>query len=159
MKHLINMIKHVISNRWVLVICRLVVGGTFIIAGGGKVLAPFLFADSMMAYNILPEFLLLPVGLFIIWEELICGVFLLLGLFTRAAAVIASGMLLVFIVALVSAIVRGFDIDCGCFGKYLPANVGLSTLARSCALFLFSFLIFRHGPGTLGIDKSIDKNT
>ena len=48
--------------------------------------------------------------------EIALGVLLLLGIFLRPAAVISIGLLTVFIIAIMSAWVRGLSIDCGCFG-------------------------------------------
>jgi hypothetical protein len=49
------------------------------------------------------------------WVELFCGLFLILGLFVRSSALIVSLMFFVFSIALSAAVVRGIDIDCGCF--------------------------------------------
>src|SRR5207249_4362814 len=67
------------------------------------------------------------------WVEVIAGVLLLLGVWTRAAATVLSGLLIVFIILIVQAIGRGLDLECGCFGKlspFCPPRVGLCNLIQ-----------------------------
>jgi hypothetical protein len=56
--------------------------------------------------------------------EIAVGLFLLFGLFTRVAAAVAGGLMLMFLYALVQAMVRGFgnQISCGCFATGPNAN-------------------------------------
>lgn len=48
--------------------------------------------------------------------EVIGGVLLLLGLFLRRSSIVATIVLLLFMVGITQAWARGLDIDCGCFG-------------------------------------------
>ena len=48
--------------------------------------------------------------------ELVCGVGVLIPKLRKEAAFLIVVMMLVFIVAIISAWVRGLDISCGCFG-------------------------------------------
>ena len=48
--------------------------------------------------------------------EVIGGVLLLLGLFLRRSSIVATIVLLLFMVGIAQAWARGLDIDCGCFG-------------------------------------------
>ena len=48
--------------------------------------------------------------------EIIGGVLLLLGLFLRQSSIVATCVLLLFMVGIAQAWARGLDIDCGCFG-------------------------------------------
>ena len=48
--------------------------------------------------------------------EVIGGVLLLLGLFLRKSSIVATVVLLLFMVGIAQAWARGLDIDCGCFG-------------------------------------------
>ena len=50
------------------------------------------------------------------WIEIVAGVLLVIGLWARAAAFMCVGMNVVFIIAIISALRRGLDISCGCFG-------------------------------------------
>ena len=48
--------------------------------------------------------------------EIIGGVLLLLGLFLRQSSIVATCVMLLFMVGIAQAWARGLDIDCGCFG-------------------------------------------
>jgi uncharacterized membrane protein YphA (DoxX/SURF4 family) len=44
------------------------------------------------------------------------GLLLLIGLFTRVAAVVSGLLMLAFVAGIASVWARGYNIDCGCFG-------------------------------------------
>jgi len=48
----------------------------------------------------------------------------LTGFYRRAALLGVSGLMLIFVLALVSAIVQGIPVDCGCFGSSEPSVMG-----------------------------------
>lgn len=61
------------------------------------------------------------------WVEVICAVALIVGIWTRAAAAVIGGMLLVFTGLVISALLRDLNIKCGCFGDsglICPGAVG-----------------------------------
>ena len=71
---------------------------------------------AVRAYEILPEAVVPLVGYGLPVVELLLGVLLLVGLFTRFSAVVFGLLMLVFIAGIASAWARGLAIDCGCFG-------------------------------------------
>ncbi len=97
-------------------VARLVLGGVFIVAGGLKVTTPEASAKATQAYQVLPHDLAAYVGYALPTVEVVLGLLLLLGLFTRTAAIITSVLLVVFIAGIAQAWARGLNIDCGCFG-------------------------------------------
>lgn len=145
------------GRSWILFGLRLIVGGVFIFAATGKIAFPYAFADSIGAFELLHESVLLTVAVFLMWQEGLCGIFLVFGLWTRATALVASTWLTVFFVVLVTAYARGLDIDCGCFGILLESKVGWSSVSRTLALLVFSLLLLRFGPGPLCIDDVLSK--
>ena len=87
-----------------------------IAAGALKVVEPASSVAAVRAYQLLPDWLVTPVGWGLPFLEFALGLLLVAGLFTRQVA-FASGVLFVlFIVAVASAAARGLSIDCGCFG-------------------------------------------
>src|SRR5512135_1360617 len=96
---------------------RVALGLVFVYAGILKIIDPVAFAGSVAAYKILPYGLNYLVAAILPWVEVICGALLVAGYRVRAAACIIIAMNLVFMVALASTIVRGLDIDCGCFRR------------------------------------------
>lgn len=97
-------------------IARLVLGGVFLVAGALKVTTPEAMAKATQAYQVLPHELAAYVGYALPTVEIVLGVLLVLGLFTRVGAVVTSLLLLAFIVGIAQAWARGLTIDCGCFG-------------------------------------------
>lgn len=94
---------------------RLFIGGMYIVASYYKIIEPASFAKSIWQYHMVPGELINLMALFLPWLELIVGVALIVGWSYRGAVIWANLMLVVFIAALASTIVRGLDIDCGCF--------------------------------------------
>lgn len=103
------------AKHYLLLFLRIGLGLVFIYAGVLKIRDPIAFAGSVAAYKILPYFFNYLVAATIPWVELACGLLLVVGYRVRAAAGITAAMNILFIVLLASTIVRGLDIDCGCF--------------------------------------------
>ena len=103
-------------QSWVGTLCRLVVGGVWLVAGALKVTDPAGSVRAVRAYDLLPEAIVPTVGHLLPLVEIIVGVLLLAGLLTRSAAVLSVLLYVAFIVGIASAWARGLQIDCGCFG-------------------------------------------
>lgn len=126
---------------------RTILGGLFIYAGWLKIADPVLFAGSVAAYKILPPFGNYLVAATLPWVEFLCGLLLILGVRTRASATIVLLMNLVFTVALASAIIRGLDIDCGCFRQGGPKTTPWSALLRDLLLVAGTMVLLRLDTG------------
>lgn len=97
-------------------VCRLGLGALFIYSAFAKISDPDEFAYSVSRYEMLPDF---TIGLFSLTMpmlELLAGLAMLFTKWLRESALLVSGMLAMFIVALAQALARGLDISCGCFG-------------------------------------------
>lgn len=103
-------------TRWAGVVARLVVGGVWLVAGLLKLPDPAANVRAVRAFELLPEALVPVVGHALPVFEVLVGACLLLGLLTRANAVLSGVLLLAFIVGIASAWARGLSIECGCFG-------------------------------------------
>ncbi|CAN7422043.1 MauE/DoxX family redox-associated membrane protein [Knoellia sp. LjRoot47] len=142
-------------------IARLVLGAVFLVAGGLKVTTPDASAKATQAYQVLPHDLAAYVGYALPTIEILLGLLLVLGLFTRTAAVLTSLLLVVFVAGIAQAWARGLTIDCGCFGgggtvaadetSYLPRILedlgmlacGLWLAVRPRSLFSLDRALFR----------------
>jgi uncharacterized membrane protein YphA (DoxX/SURF4 family) len=71
---------------------------------------------AVRAYDLLPEAVVPTVGQLLPVVEVVIGACLVLGLLTRAAAVVSALLFLAFIIGISSAWARGLSIECGCFG-------------------------------------------
>lgn len=97
-------------------VARLIVGGVLLVAGGLKAFVPTESANAVAAYKILPTQIAHIVGYALPWLEIAIGVLLIVGISVRMAAIVAAGIMMIFIAAIISIWARGILIDCGCFG-------------------------------------------
>ena len=130
-----------IRNKYILIAFRLVVGGMFIWAGVSKIIDPLGFAQNIVNYRVFPEGISFFLALVLPWIEVICGVFLILGIFRSASALLLSGFLVVFLVLIATTLVRGIDIDCGCFGS-LSGKVDYTLILMDSILLFFCLNIY-----------------
>ncbi|MBI5661087.1 MAG: DoxX family membrane protein [Ignavibacterium album] len=109
--------KKVFSNQYFLLIIRIIIAMVFIYAGAEKISDPKGFSQSIYNYRILPIETINILAITLPWLELISGILLLFGISVKENAAIIGTLLLVFIIAVALSMIRGLDIDCGCFGK------------------------------------------
>ncbi len=108
-------IRRILDNRTVLTVLRVALAGIFIYASWEKILKPDDFASIINGYRILPQPVILLVAIWLPWTELLAGLALLVGIWSRAVGLLLSFLTFIFIVSLVQAMARGIDIQCGCF--------------------------------------------
>jgi len=108
-------LRKLIDNDLLTLIVRLVVGGVFIYASFYKIVDPMSFAKSIWYYHMVPGSLINLMALILPWLEFICGVFIILGIWYRGSVLWMNILVIVFLIALLSAIARNLSIDCGCF--------------------------------------------
>jgi uncharacterized membrane protein YphA (DoxX/SURF4 family) len=109
------------SSVWLLAIFRISLGLVFLFAGIIKSQDIQSFADSMATFQVLPNVLINLLALSLPPFEVIIGGMLLVGWQTRAAALSIVFLLAVFIIVFCQALIRGLNIDCGCFGSEVPS--------------------------------------
>jgi len=124
-------------------------GAVFLYAGIDKVRDPLHFADSINGFAILPYALIDVLALALPVYEIICAGLILLPPTRRVgslALLLASAM---FFFALLSALLRGLTLDCGCFGNSAPsrprmwAELGLDALLVSGTAGLYFHSLFK----------------
>lgn len=127
--------------NWIL---RFIVGGAFVTAGALKIADPAQFAIGVTNYRLVPHELINLVAILLPWVELIAGAFVLTGIWLRSAALLLTILTVMFFFAIVSALVRGLNIECGCFGTIGGRHVGLVNLAIDLVLFTLAALLVRR---------------
>jgi len=135
--------KNFYSNKYLLLIIRIILGFVFIYAGAEKISDPEAFAISISNYRLLPTVAINFFSITLPWIELVAGIFLIFGIAVKENSSILFSMLLVFTIAIVISLFRGLSIDCGCFGK--GTQIGLYKLGENTLMIIGSFLLMIFG--------------
>lgn len=135
------------AKKLVLAGIRVGLGAVFLYAGFLKIREPAAFAGSVAAYKILPYFLNYLVAATIPWIEAICGLLLVIGYRIKAAAGIIAAMNILFIVLLTSTIVRGLDIDCGCFQQGGAKTSAWTAIGRDILFLIAALTVYSAREG------------
>ena len=137
------------SNVWFDLVLRWLLGCLFVYASFHKIMDPAGFAKIIYGYDLFPAASINLIAIVLPYIELTAGLALILGIYPRAAAVILSGLLVAFILAISINAIRGHEFDCGCFSSG-EAALWQSTptwlLTRNGILLLFGWAIMTF-PG------------
>ena len=105
------------TRAWIGTLLRLVLAGILFWSGLAKLLeSNETRREAILAYRVFPPSWVDFLGWALPAVEVGLGALLLLGLFTRFAAICTALLMLGFIVGISSVWIRGYSIDCGCFG-------------------------------------------
>lgn len=142
------------NSEWLSLAARICLGGVFIFASIDKIRYPEPFAQNIDAYEMLPTALINIAAIWLPWLELCCGSLLILGIWVRANAALLGVLLFVFIVALISVIIRGLDISCGCFeAGDSEAMVGWNRVIEDIGLLLLSWWLMKFPRSVWAAEK------
>ncbi len=129
-------------------ILRILLGAIFLYAAWVKLREPWaLFAIAIDGYQILPVWAVEIVARFLPWFELLLGILLVVGVWRGISTTAASLLLALFFSLMVRAMIKGMEIDCGCFGP--GDRLSWVTLVRDGALLgssvFVTIMAFRTG--------------
>lgn len=119
---------------------RVLLAAIFLYAGVSKLADVRTFASDVANYRMLPPIVVGAFAAAMPGVEVACGLGLLYGRTARAAALLATALLVAFTAAAVQALARDINIDCGCFGS-VRAPVTVLTVARDLALVLAALVV------------------
>ena len=108
-------IREALTHPWLTTRVQIGLGAIFVVAALPKIADPPSFAHMIYNYRILPGALINITSIVMPWLELLCGLALILGVWTKAARNIVASMLVVFMIAIAINLLRDNAIDCGCF--------------------------------------------
>jgi thiol-disulfide isomerase/thioredoxin/uncharacterized membrane protein YphA (DoxX/SURF4 family) len=152
-----SMVRGLLASPYLSLVSRLVLGGVFLYAGVSKVFDPGELAASILSYGLyLPEWFIAFSSHALPPLEVLLGLYLLVGLFSRSSAWAANGLMILFMAALVQGSLRGLDIDCGCFGSAAEESSNLWVdAARDLGLLALGLQLAFASPGKLSVDASL----
>ena len=136
-------------------ILRVLLGGLLAVAGALKAGHPAELAASIAGFRLLPPQIVGPLALALPYVELLLGFYLILGLFTRAAAAISAAQFFCYAGAVASAVVRHIAANCGCFGPGDSAVADWPHVAFDLALAFASLFVAWAAPGALAVDRRL----
>jgi hypothetical protein len=144
----------VLRGPYPTLVSRAMVGGIFLVTGILKALDVAGFDRSIRAYQMVPGALVPIMANGLPWLEIVVGAYVLAGLYRRWSALAAGALLVIFMIAMGQALVRGLTLDCGCFGTGLGGaalreEVNLGSILRDGVwLLMAAHLYFVAGIWT-----------
>jgi putative oxidoreductase len=158
---LLMLIPPIRRSPYLSIFCRLLLGAIFVSFALSKILRPAVFALNVVDYNLTPAWGVNLWSLALPWAELVVGLFLILGIRTRAAATLIAAMNLVFILGLVNAILHHMPINCGCVGEvgepvnWLKVMKNVAMVIMCIQIFLYDRLLVLDRGGFILRDRKI----
>jgi uncharacterized membrane protein YphA (DoxX/SURF4 family) len=141
---------------WVGLAIRLAAAAIWLVAGIAKLTGLEQFRAQVEAYRLLPHAL---TGVFAYALPLVeagLGLYLLVGLLVRPAAIFTSVLMVAFLTAQIQAWARGLSLDCGCFGALGGgSHVGLWTVLRDAALGVPGLVLVVWPARKLSLDSAL----
>lgn len=133
-----NLRQIVLSNSWIELALRWIIGLTFIYASYHKIISPADFAKIVYGYDLFPAALINLIAIMIPFLELVTGSALLIGVYPRSAAIILNTLIMAYIIVLAINLIRGHEFDCGCFsfGESGYTSSNEATLVRNIIYFI-----------------------
>jgi uncharacterized membrane protein YphA (DoxX/SURF4 family) len=99
--------------------------------------------------------LVAPLAVILPFFEVLLGLYLIAGLFTRIAAAVAAAQFAIYSVAIASAVLRGIPANCGCFGPGDAAVADWPHVAFDLALAAVALFIAAGAPGAYALDRRL----
>ena len=149
--------KKFLENKYLLLLSRLIIGFIFVYAGMEKISDPEGFARAINNYKLIPFSLINIAALILPWIEVTLGLLLIFGITVKENAFIASTLLGIFIIAITVSLVRGLNIDCGCFGTVSGSKIGIQKLIENFLLILLALYIIYFDKGKISLNDEVKK--
>jgi uncharacterized membrane protein YphA (DoxX/SURF4 family) len=136
-------------------VIRVLIGGLLLVTGALKVGHPAALAASIAGFRLLPPGVVGPLALALPYVELLLGVYLIGGLFTRVVAALAAAQFVLYAGAIASAVVRHIAANCGCFGPGDASVADWPHVAFDLGLAAACIFVAFGAPGALAFDRKL----
>ncbi|PID98536.1 MAG: DoxX family protein [Actinomycetales bacterium] len=140
---------------WIGLAARLIVGIVLLVAGGLKIVDIQGMQLAISAYQIFPLSIIKILSYIVPMAEIVLGLLLIVGLFTRLSAIGSAILFVGFIGIIASAAARGLTIDCGCFGGggEVENTKYLQEIIRDSALLALSIWLIWRPRSLASVDQ------
>ncbi len=123
---------------------RLGIGCMFIYSSLPKIRQPYDFLANVYNFELVGPKLGMLTAMILPWAELLVGICLVGGIFVSGALLVSICLGAMFTFVLASALYRGLNISCGCFGSSFADTIGYSTLVRAIIIMLLSATAYSY---------------
>ena len=127
-------------NKYFIIFIRLILGAVFLWASFDKIIDPASFAKNISNYHVVPFGLENTVAIILPWLEFFIGTGMILGIMVNGSIIISSFLLILFNILIAQAILRGFNIECGC-GLKDGQIVGIEKILENFVLLGFAYIL------------------
>jgi putative oxidoreductase len=134
--------EKILNNSYVILIFRIVIGTIFLIAASSKIADPAIFAKELANYKMFPELMINIIAVTLPWIELICSIFIISGIRMKSVSLILGILIIAFNISVLTAMIKGLNINCGCHTKIMAEQVGWKKIFENFGLLLLAFVIF-----------------
>ena len=134
--------------RIIVQVCRFGIAALFLVTAGAKLWIVKDFASNvaelLAASGLNPMRWMWRVTIGVIAVEIVTTIFLLWPRTVRAGALLAAALLIGFsgFALYYVYVLHGEPLECGCFGRIIGSQLGLSTALRNLALLVPTFIVF-----------------
>lgn len=142
---------------WLVFALRLALGGLLLLTGALKIGHAEALAAAIAGFRLVPSALVSALALALPYLELLLGLYLVLGLFTRVAGWVTCAQFAIYAAAIASAVLRHIPANCGCFGPYDRATADWPHVALDVFLAAIGVIIARAAPGAFALDRRLTR--
>jgi putative oxidoreductase len=147
------------AKKLTIICIRAALSMVFVWAGVAKLSAPEYTHMAVFQYQIASWELSEWIAAYLPWLELFVGIGLWIPRLRLGAAVISSCLNVVFLAAIVSAIIRELDITCGCFGAADSGAMLAPRLIQDFVLLVSSLFLLKEDAHPLDAQLQLSQAT
>lgn len=143
-------------------IFRIIIGGIFLVSGLAKISDPVRLIFTLRDFKLFPEIIVPFTAIYLPWLEFILGLLVLSGLLYRTSSLMLACLNFTFMLAILSVIVRGIEVDCGCFGMLadmlkIPDMADMKAVIRNLIFIGMCIYIFKAKKTMFSLEGYIRK--
>jgi putative oxidoreductase len=139
---------------WINLTIRVGLALFFVAAAVPKIAEPLAFATSISQYKMVPSIAVHPMALVLPWMELLVALALLIGYRTKMMALLTAGMLVIFTIAVIWAVINNLKIDCGCFGDGNGEVTDWNKVFKNTGMIILALWLWYRPQSALAVERA-----
>lgn len=143
-------------------IFRIIIGGIFLVSGLAKISDPIRLLFTLRDFKLFPEIIVPFTAIYLPWLEFILGLLIIVGLLYRTSSLMLAFLNFAFMLAILSVIIRGIEVDCGCFGLLadmlkIPDMADMKAVIRNMLFIGINIYIFKTKETLFSLENYLKK--